>query len=45
MYMFKEGIDRLWNDHQQKKADYSWPIWTIYSLYTWMEKNKNLFNK
>lgn len=44
-YMFKEGIDRLWNDHQQKKADYSWPIWTIYSLYTWMEKNKNLFNK
>jgi asparagine synthase (glutamine-hydrolysing) len=32
------GIKQIWNDHQTGKFDYSCAIWSLYSLFTWIEK-------
>jgi len=39
-YMSTSGIEKMWEDHQKKNADYCWPIWAVYSLYVWMEKKE-----
>lgn len=36
-YMNKEGILKLWQNHQTGKEDNSWPLWAIYSLYVWVD--------
>jgi asparagine synthase (glutamine-hydrolysing) len=30
-------ILEIWNNHQNRKADNSWSIWAIYSLFYWIE--------
>jgi asparagine synthase (glutamine-hydrolysing) len=31
-------IQRMWNEHQSGKKDWTWMIWSIYSLFTWTEQ-------
>ena len=31
-------IKRMWNEHQSGKKDWTWMIWSIYSLFTWTEQ-------
>ena len=33
-------IEKMWNDHLQKKSNYHWPLFTIYSLFKWNESRK-----
>jgi asparagine synthase (glutamine-hydrolysing) len=34
-------IDNLWQSHLEKKADNSWPLWAIFSLFTWVDNKMN----
>lgn len=31
-------IKKIWSEHQAGKNDWSWMIWSIYSLFTWVDK-------
>jgi asparagine synthase (glutamine-hydrolysing) len=42
-YINSDEVVKMWQDHQSGK-DYSWPLWALYSLFTWEKKlayNKN----
>lgn len=34
----KDAIKKMWSEHQAGNHDWSWMIWSIYSLFTWVEK-------
>ena len=34
------GIEQMLNDHLKIKANYHWPLFTIYSLFKWNESRK-----
>lgn len=37
--IINEGaIKRMWNEHQSGKQDWTWMIWSIYSLFTWTDQ-------
>lgn len=36
-FINKRYIQELWNEHQENKVDNSWPIWAIYSLFSWVD--------
>ncbi len=31
-------IQRMWNEHQSGQKDWTWMIWSIYSLFTWADQ-------
>ena len=31
-------IKKMWSEHQSGNQDWSWMIWSIYSLFTWVDK-------
>ncbi len=37
-----KSIEELWNDHQANKIDNSWAIWSIYSLFIWVNKKMRI---
>ena len=43
-YINSEEVVKLWQDHQSGK-DYSWPLWALYSLFTWLNKLTNKSNE
>ena len=34
----ERAIKRMWNEHQSGKQDWTWMIWSIYSLFTWTDQ-------
>jgi asparagine synthase (glutamine-hydrolysing) len=41
-YINTNEVQKMWHEHQSGK-DYNWPLWALYSLFTWMNKLK-VFN-
>jgi len=38
IYIDKNSIQRIWREHQSGQKDWTWMIWSIYSLFTWADQ-------
>jgi asparagine synthase (glutamine-hydrolysing) len=37
-YIDETYIQTIWNEHQTEKADHTWLIWSLYSLFVWVSE-------